>query len=236
MLLRYMLMISFFFFSFIDASKASDSEGIHFLAIDLPGKTTEYIRRHTQPFIQELIREKAPEYSERVVYHKPENIHISLIRFDTIPEASLEEYIKLLNKHTSSLPDKNIVDKVKNAKITVTKSGFIVYQLLPEPKSLTAFVGPILKDLDSNTLHYADSDFSSKKPVFAHFSVAYFNPNDADLHKTMNRIFGSHDTGNKVPPLECDSFPLHEFHLKQSKKGRGIPPLTYENVHSFKKN
>ena len=228
-------MISFFLFSFIDASKASDPAGIHFLAIDLPSKTADYIQQHTQPSIQKLIREQAPEYSDRVVYHTPKNIHISLIRFDTIDEAWLEKYVNLLNKHTSSLPGNNIADKVQNAKITVTKSGFIVYQLHPEPKSLTAFVNPILKDLVNNKLPYADSDFE-KDHVFAHFSVAYFNPNDADLHKAMNRIFGSHGTGSKVPPPECDSFPLYEFHLKQSVKGKGIPPLTYENVHSFKKN
>jgi len=86
---KYIFTFIFSSFCLLSAAIASDSEQIHFLALDLPQDTDEYIVKHSQAEIRRLIAKKAPEYSDKILYHTSDNIHISLIRFNEIPSTLL---------------------------------------------------------------------------------------------------------------------------------------------------
>lgn len=203
---------------------ASDTEQIHFLALDIPHDSDEYIVKKSQAEIRRIIADNAPEYSDKILYHTPDNIHISLIRFNEIPPTLLNDYIKLFKQDTNQLPNKNIADKLRLAKLHVTNTGFIVYEF-PEPVSLTKFVNLLIKDLKKNKLDYKDSDFQEGGKIYPHFSVAYFNPKEVSVEK-MRKILNS-----KVPAPECNSFIINEFCLKHSEKL--TKPLTYSTVYTF---
>lgn len=229
-MLKYLLGFTISAICLISAAVASDTEQIHFLALDIPQDTANYITTKSQVEIQGLIAAKAPEYSDKILYHtsKPNNnIHISLIRFNEIPTTSLlQRYIKLFEKNVNNLPNKDIADKISKAKLCVTDTGFIIYKF-DEPKSLTTFVTLLINDLKKNKLYYKDSDFQEGGKIYPHFSVAYFNPNEVSVEK-MRKILNG-----KVPAPKCNSFVLNEFCLKHSEKLS--TPLTYSTVHSFKR-
>lgn len=223
---KYIFTFIFSSFCLLAAAISSGSEQIHFLALDLPQDTDEYIVKHSQAEIRRLIKEKAPEYSDKILYHTPDNIHISLIRFNEIPtSALLKKYINIFNQDINKLPNRNIADKIRQAKLHVTSSGFIVY-VFPEPVTLTKFVNLIIKDLKKNKLYYKDSDFQEGGKIYPHFSIAYFNPKEVSV-KTMREILDG-----RISAPECNSFVINEFCLKHSEKN--TKPLTYSTVCSFK--
>ncbi|HBM16757.1 MAG TPA: hypothetical protein DD381_10505 [Lentisphaeria bacterium] len=224
---KYLLFIFILLTGFITSALADTSEQIYFLAMDLPQDTDQSIVNDCQIKIRELIKKNAPEYTDKILYHTPDNIHISLIRFNEIhPDALLRNYIQLFKNDARYLPDRNIANKIRDARLNVTHTGFIVYEF-PEPVTLTKFVNILLNDLKKNKLYYKDSDFNEGGKIYPHFSVGYFNPNEVSVD-TMKEILKG-----KVSAPKCNSFRLNEFILMHSEKL--TKPLTYSRVYTFKK-
>jgi len=199
--------------------------GIHFLAIDVPEDTASDVVNSKQTEIRRLIAAKAPEYSNLILYHTIDNLHISLVRFNEIPTGSLlNSYIALFNRDANKLPSKNIADKLREAKLDVTKSGYIVY-VFPEPKSLTTFATVLINDLTQAKLYYAGTDFPSDRKAFPHFSVGRFDTNVVSV-KQMQKILKG-----QVPAPTCAAFKLNAFCLKHSEEP--FAKLSYSNAAVF---
>lgn len=200
--------------------------GIHFLAIDVPADTASDVVNSKQSEIRGLIAAQASKYSGLILYHTAENLHVSLIRFNEIPTASLlNSYIALLNRDANKLPSKNIADKLREAELDVTSSGYIIY-VFREPNSLTTFVTALISDLSRAKLYYQGTDFPDGGKAFPHFSVGRFDPKVVSV-KRMRQIL----KGQVSAPV-CSAFKLNAFCLKHSEEP--FAQLSYSNTAVFR--